>query len=326
MSSKHWKRKLRISVGGTMMNLDDLQTEITVRGYHGKHPDYAYFRITNLSDKTSNAIFQKGAMVTIYAGYHEGPYGQIFAGEAHEMRRGKMNGTDTYHDCLAIDGHRAFSYATVSKTMDKNASMRDIIQEAAKAMEQYGVRLGNIGEIGELKLHRGVTLNDMAHNILSWVAETTDSTWSISNGKINFVRNGDFMPGAYVLNADSGLIGIPEQTFDGIVARILINPNIKIGSQVKIDAKSITQYIRKSTDRPEQIPLEGILPGITADGIYKVERVDHDLDLHGQSWYTTLTCIATGAAGKAGANIQSDTKEIRGVTETEGSAGAGGPT
>jgi len=323
MPSKHWKRKLRISVGGTTMNLDDLQTEFQVRCASSQQPDQAYIRIINLSDKTSNSIFEQGLSVNIYAGYHEGPYGEIFSGTVNEMRRGKMNGTDKYHDILAITGDKAYKYAEVSKSLEKGATYKDIIMAAVQAMQKMGVEIGHIDDFSSVKLNKGVTLNWMARDILREAAETVNGVWTVFNNKLQFIKVDGSAPGSYTINGDSGMIGMPEQTLTGINVRILINPNIRIDQKVHIDSKSIQQAMRRTTSYTD-LPLKDIMPGINVDGDYKVIRIDHDGSLLGTEWYTTLTCVAEGKEGIKGSQNRTITPP-RGITETEtGGQGGGG--
>lgn len=305
------------------MNLDDLQTEFQVRMATVQQPNHAYIRITNLSDKTSDAIFQEGAPVTIYAGYHEGPYGEIFAGETREMRRGKMNGVDKYHDILAVDSHAAYAYAEVHKTLDKGSSIKDVIQEAAKAMEQQGVQIGDLSQIKDVKLHKAITMNGMARDILRWATESIDASWSIFNGKLQIVPNDGSAKGSYTINGDSGMVGMPEQTLTGVNIRILMNPNIKMDQMVQVDSKSIQQYMRKSASHGDLPTLKGVVPGIAVDGEYKVIRIDHDGSVQGQEWYTTLTCLAPGKEGQSGPGAKGISPK-RGVTEVEQGTGSTG--
>ncbi len=62
-------------------------------------------------------------------------------------------------------------------------------------------------------------------------------------------RQGSRPGGAVVLNSDSGLIGMPTQTTDGIFARCLINPSIKRGSQVQINESDIHRRGRDQSSR-----------------------------------------------------------------------------
>jgi hypothetical protein len=139
----------------------------------------------------------------------------------------------------------------------------------------------------------------MARDRMDDIAASASATWSIQGGRVQIVPLTSYIPGtAIVLNSDSGMIGVPQQTEDGIHIDCLLNPRIKIGTLVQIDNKSIqTAFIGGAnlynTGRLENIP--GLLPKVTWDGMYRVYVCEHDGDSRGQPWYSNLTCLAIDA-------------------------------
>jgi hypothetical protein len=321
---KHWKRRLEVDVGGTHMMLSDLQVEFQVRQADNPQPDWAYIRFTNLSPHTSNLIFQKNASVQINAGYYEGPFGIIYDGNATQMRRGKTNGTDTYHDILCATGNRAHSYAMIQQTLPSGSTWRDVVMAALKPMQMMGVQIGYLDPaLGDKKLPRSMVLNGHSRDVLRHIAETNDMSWTIFNGQFQMVKNSGNLPGVVDINPDSGMIGLPEQQLTGIVVRVLMNPSYRVAQQVHIDKKFIQQFldIGGFHEGMNLNQLPGNLPGIAADGVYKIIRIDHDGSVKGQEWYTTLTCVAQGQEGQAAKGIMIES----GVTEV-GDYGENTPT
>ena len=74
--------------------------------------------------------------------------------------------------------------------------------------------------------------------------------------------------GTQVLNADTGLIGIPEVTDYGVKVRYRMNAFAMVGSKIELKSKVI--------------PL--------ADGTYTVLNLEHVGDFRGQNWYTEAEC------------------------------------
>jgi hypothetical protein len=72
--TKYWKRRLTVNIKGQSVKLDDLQAEFQVRQSDGQHPDWAYLRMLNLKDDTSNGIWGKGEF-KIEAGSRDGGFG-----------------------------------------------------------------------------------------------------------------------------------------------------------------------------------------------------------------------------------------------------------
>jgi hypothetical protein len=320
--TKYWKRRLTVNIKGQSVKLDDLQAEFQVRQSDGQHPDWAYLRMLNLKDDTSNGIWGKGEF-KIEAGYRDGGFGLIFSGEVTQQRRGKLSGVDRYHDVMATSGAQAYSHAIVDKTFQKGTTQTDMAKEAANQMTREGVTVGHIGELFGNPLDRPWTVKEPARDFLRTIGRTTASTWQIFNNAVQMTRLSDFVPGSLLLNDETGLIGIPEQTLEGIVAKILIRSDIKIGQQVKISSESIRKYLSSTGQWFDLKGAEGVMPGISVDGVYKVVRIDHDGSVQGQEWYTTLTCLATGKEGVAAGNPRNrlvvDTPEVK----DDGKSGGG---
>ena len=115
-----------------------------------------------------------------------------------------------------------------------------------------------------------------------------------------------------MLNANTGLIGMPQQTMGaGVNVRCLINPNIKLGGLIRLDQASV---YRQALGNDQVGPVTGLLgesttdgniyvdglPGsqlaaINTDGDYIVGSIDYTGDTRGQAWYMDLLCLAKGA-------------------------------
>ena len=94
------------------------------------------------------------------------------------------------------------------------------------------------------------------------------------------------------------MIGRPVQTFDGIVARMLLNTRVKPNGRIKIDQGSIDQA-SASTVYGDQVKANNdFLAGMLAtDGIYKIVVVEHHGDSRGNPWYTEVVCIRADGQG-----------------------------
>jgi hypothetical protein len=156
-------------------------------------------------------------------------------------------------------------------------------------MAQKGVTGGHLGEFPPEKLPRGKVMYGNARDYLRDVAQTTDKSWSIQDGKVTMVSNTSYLPGErVVLTSKTGLIGTPQQTTEGVNMKCLLNPRIKIGGLVEIDNKSIAQLkINLSVpNSPANIPAP-----LTHDGVYYVLAAEYQGDTRGVEWYTTLTTL-----------------------------------
>ncbi len=300
MSGNLYMRKatLLLVQGDKALDLSEMHFRFKTVQEDAESPGNCEIRIWNLSEKTIKAIRGEYSRVVLQAGYEEAPFGVIFDGTIKQYRIGREpDGVNTYLDILAADGDEAYNFAYCSRTLARGSSPGDRIAAAVAAMSSKGVTGGDvlIPSTGGI-LPRGKVLFGMAKAIIRSEVQTLQSSWSIQNGRVQVIPLSGYLPGeAVVLNSLSGLIGRPEQTIDGVRARCLINPRIRIGGLIKIDNKSINQIVQAN---PDAAPLAynqyaGLqqLATVTEDGIYRVYVAEHQGDTRGQEWYTDLICL-----------------------------------
>jgi hypothetical protein len=276
------------SAGGSGLDLSGLHIKFAIKKADAQTPNTAEIRVYNVAETTVARIRKEFSRVVLQAGY-ETNMGVIFDGNIKQVRFGRENGVDTYIDIAAGDGDDAYNYAVVNTTLAAGASQRDQINAAASPMSDRGVKPGYIGETGDTKLARGKVMYGMSRDYMRQSAEASDTSWSIQDGKLQFVPNTGVLPNqAVVLNSKTGLVGTPEQTNDGIKARCLLNPMLKIGGKVKINEKDVAQAKLADTSKDAQANKPA---DIAADGFYRLLVVEHSGDTRGNDWYSDLICL-----------------------------------
>jgi len=137
------------------------------------------------------------------------------------VRRGRENPTDTYTEILAADGDVARNFGIVSTTLAAGATQSTQLAAISGAID---LPLGYVPDLPRTALSRGKVLYGMARDRLSDIAASSNATWSIQNGQVQLVPLTSYIPGtAVVMNANTGMIGLPEQTEDGIKVKALLN-------------------------------------------------------------------------------------------------------
>jgi hypothetical protein len=274
------------------VDLSLMRIKFTVRQHDLQTPNSAVIRVYNLKKETAASITE-GMQVTLSAGY-QSDLGQIFTGQVIQSRRGRENAADGYLDIIAADGDTAYTWATVNTSIAAGSTYQDRLSAIAKPMADKGVTLGYVGDLPAGTLPRGKVLYGMARDHLRDMAQSTVSNWSIQSGNLNFYPKTGYVPGeAIVLSPDSGLIGIPEQTQDGIRATCLLNPALKVGGLVQIDSALINQIARNPSltgDRDYE-NLASRNP-VTSDGFYRALVVTQEGDTRGNDWKSDLICVA----------------------------------
>lgn len=297
-----WLRQLKLVVGdstGQALDLSQLQSRFLCSNQTVQSPASLEARIYNLSKDTVKKIQKEFTRVQLSAGYQQGPFGVIFNGTICQLRIGKENATDSFLDIVAADGDVAYNQATVQAPLAAGWKREDVQKALVNSLP--GVTQGFTPPLAQDQAPRGKVLFGMTRDHLRTFSNSNGVDWGLEGGKVNFVPWNSYIPGdAPVLTAATGMIGVPEQTIDGVAVRVLLNPNIKAGRTVQIANASISNTIWQ-----RQFGLDTTrLPDLDRDSLYKVYSVRHLGDSRGAPWYTEAICAAiTPEASGAGVPI-----------------------
>jgi hypothetical protein len=256
-------------------------------------PNTLKLMITNPLPARAQAIVkQEYKHIKIDAGYQSN-HGVIFQGNIIQAIYGRESPTDTLLTIYAGDGDHGHNYATTNTVLPPGSTPQQHVDVAMQALGKYGISKGFIGvDLSTPTYSRAVTLVRMARTILTNVAKGKQATVSYQQEKVTMVQNGQSVPGAaIVLNSRTGLIGIPTQTIQGIMARCLINPNIHVHAKVQIAQADIQGGTTPINFTNTNELGNSQLAAIAADGIYTVYKVDIDGDTRGNNWYQDIGCV-----------------------------------
>lgn len=289
------------SAAGSGIDLSNLRIVFKIKKADAQTPNTAEIRVYNLAEETEKRIRKEFQNITLQAGY-ESNYGLIFNGNIKQIRTGRENGTDTFIDIAAADGDEAYNFAVVNTTLAAGSRQEDQISAATSSMAKKGVSTGHIDATGANKLPRGKVMYGMARNYLRQSAVASNTSWSIQDGKVQFVALTGVLPNqAVLLTSKTGLVGQPEQTNDGIKARCLLNPMLRIGGKVQINEKDVAEAKLPDTDKDAQANKPA---KIEADGVYRLLVVEHSGDTRGNDWYSDLICLGVDETAPAGKKVK----------------------
>lgn len=290
--TKQWLRACRLIVGngGSGLDLSELRITFATKKGDLETPNSAEIRVYNLSEGTAARIEREFKEVSLEAGYSNdegGNLGLIFRGNIRQVRRGRENGTDSWVEIIAADGDRAYNFAVVSKTLAAGSTPSDHVAVCQAEFADKGAGQGYMPELPGKPLPRAKVMYGDAKTYMRDTAKSTDTTWHFADGSLQMLPNKGYLPGeAVVLTHETGLVGTPEQTNEGIKARCLINPRLRIGGRVKLDNKSVQ---RLKTDLKEAAGYNR--PRLDDDGIYRILQVEFCGDTRGNDWYADIICI-----------------------------------
>lgn len=271
-----------------MIDLSALRIRFVVRQWDIQTPNYTVIRVYNLKSETAQKIQKEFTSVVLQAGYQDGNYGVIFSGTVKQIKRGREDQVTTYLDIMAADGDQSYNFGTVNTSLAAGSTANDHVKAIAAGM---GLQVGFASPLPASKLPRGKVIYGMGRDHMRTVANATNSSYSIQDGKLQIISLTGYAPGeAVVLTSKTGMIGMPEQTEDGIRVTCLLNPQIKIGTRLQIDNASIQ---RAAKDPSLQGELSfNFLPQISDDGFYRTLVCNFIGDTRGNDWYSDITCLA----------------------------------
>ncbi len=301
------KGSLIVSTGSDGLDLSELRFSFKTEQSDTQTPNNAYIRIYNLSKDTSKRIQSEYSRVTLQAGYENGRFGIIFDGTIKQIRRGRESAVDTYLDLLAADGDLAYIGATMNKTLAAGSTAKQRLDATMEAAAPHGVTLGTANGLTGGVLPRGKVLYGMWRDEMRQIAQQNQQSWSINNGKVEMHELTGYLPGTAVkLTAETGMIGMPEQTENGIRVRSLLNPSLVPGGLVQIDNNSIqqtTNLTAEPTPYNQYVGLQ-LLATVTDDGFYQIYVAEHVGDIRGQEWYTDMVCLAVDVTQPAADSVK----------------------
>lgn len=299
MGTAQYGRKVSVIIGrdgGAARELADLRVVFKVQRGDLQTPNSARIRVYNVSETTRQQIEKEFTRVVLQGGY-QGNFGIIFDGNIKQVRRGRESQTDTYLDITAADGDSAYNFAVVNTTLAAGSTSADHVAAAVAAMNPFGVTQGYVPTLSTNALPRGKVMFGMARDFMRSVAKSNQTVWSIQDGKAIMVPETSYMPGDIPeITSGTGMVGLPEQTQNGITVKMLLNPNVKISQLIKIDNASVQRYeYSLSVGQQAQNELIQHQAKLQDDGFYYVMSAEHSGDTRGNEYYTEVICLAADA-------------------------------
>lgn len=267
-------------------------------------PNSLDVRVYNVSEATANRITStkpepEFSRVILQAGYGNN-VGVLFDGTIKQVRRGRENATDTYLDITAADGDYAYNYAIINTTLAAGSKPADHINAivASMAPQPSGITKGYVPPLPQNALPRGKVMFGLSRDNLRQVAAAHRLNWSIQQQQLQLVPLDSYIENeAVVLNSATGMIGMPEQTQNGVHVRALINQRFVPGRPIQLDEATINQ-LRFGLSLEDQVANGFITSTLkpATDGIYRILYAEHSGDTRGNDWYSDLICLSINGA------------------------------
>lgn len=277
---------------GNGYDLSSLRTVFKIDKKDSQTPANCVLSVYNAAESTRSR-FIRGQFTQIYVEAGYGNYiTKIFSGNIKDKRLGTENSVDIYVEVLAGDADLALNFGVVSTTLAAGSTPNDHIEACYSSLAPYGVSKGQIDDVSDYFLPRGKTMFGSTKDYLREIGLSNGMSLSIQDSALQGLKKKSYLEeGIIVLTNVTGMIGAPVLTAEGVNVKMLLNPQIKIGSRVKINQKDITKEAF-STDAQDTSTATDATHKIAADGLYRVIALAHSGDTRGSEWYTTIVAIA----------------------------------
>jgi len=248
---------------------------------------FAEITIYNLSADTETDILQNGQQIVLEAGYKNGNFGLIFQGFIRQPIRGKEDGTTYYLKLICIDGDDALNLGVCDFVLSNGQTAQQIAERVARSASiPFDIKIN--GELPQQATARAKIFFGQPKDFLRSLALNNNAFFYFDNGVAN-ISALDQPPPPVVpnLNYQSGMIGFPAQTDQGVQVKTLINTNLLINNWFHLNNKNvILNQLEFGT--PQTL--------LDLDGVYRIIGITATGDTRGNDWYYDIEAISQAGA------------------------------
>lgn len=277
------KRVAYLEIDGKKFGSEDAGLDMSFNvSYNGSNliPTDSVFTLTNVNSNdlkqivTNTSVFlERKRTIKCYAGYSDNVK-CIFAGSI--LQASPVNMPDTTIS-ISATSHWEMMGKWV-KVSYSNPKFIDLLNKAVEACElKKNIPADIENGILQQRAGREWSFNGSAYEFLSRVendlaiGNNTPDTLSfpIANGTLYvYWASKPYPAGIPIINANSGLIGIPTPTRVGVNLKVLLDVSLSPLQTIRLETKRLDLY----------------------NGLYNIINVHHSGSLRGTDWYTELEC------------------------------------
>lgn len=263
------------------IEIEKLRVSFNIEKNLSKRPNTCDLTITNAAESTVGFFQQRPFHVQVLAGYADSGPQLLFRGDVR-WGQPRIEGPDRHLMLQLGDGDRAFRYARVSRSYRGGTPVMQLLKDVAQTMG--AVLPSSLSTATELQeqLASGTVVHGASSDALTKILQPYGLTWSIQNGTLQILRESDVRPGeAWLISQETGMIGSPEL---GTPPRPTKKGKIKNGGKSTLTVRTLLY--------PQIVPGGRISVLAThLSGTFKVVRVVHTGDSHGDEWTTTIEAL-----------------------------------
>jgi hypothetical protein len=248
--------------------------------------NHASVSIYNLSAEHRRALEESGLTVALDVGYGDTGLHELFAGQITDVKSETARRSEDLVTSLTLDAlYSGLNHKMVSKLVAPGATLEELLKQLAKEMPEI-VQTKFSGPTLKTQIPDGYPISGTPRQTLSEICDAYGLEWQV-DGSVLYVTDvtASFMKSeqAFLLSEASGLIERPEQEEvdkkrsqgdkkkkgrKGLKITCLLNPLIKAGGLIKLEFGDLS-------------------------GEYKVIDINHQGEIFGSAWTTTLSVASS---------------------------------
>jgi hypothetical protein len=280
----------------TEMNVSELKCSFKCSYSNNTALTVGTLVVYNMNAATEGEIINEAFQISVYGGYEQGQYGEIFTGDIVQVIRNRENGIDYRLEILAIQGMQSLQFNHVRSSVAANSKARDIVKQVCKSAD-IPVKVGEISDkIPEQPLPRGKILFGKPFKYLRQIAVNNNAFFQLNSKKeVELHCMYDEIPDnmCLTLTPESGLVGTPKYSDNGIIIKMLLDPRVKVRSMIKIDNSLVQrQLLSVDTSMSGKNNQQSQKAVFDQDGEYEALSVTHSMDTWGDDWTTEIVGIS----------------------------------
>ena len=239
-------RKVRVTFNdGTILNPgDDTDPQIKIsfqveRSLSGK-ANTASMSIWNLGSGLREALGKELDTFTIEAGYLPtiggGNVGVIAKCNIRDVKH-ERDGPDIVTNVNGGDGDKALRKAVLSKTWPAGTKGETVLRDLHKELAKHDIAQGEWKDLDRLpEFRRPHSMCSTCARELDHLGRSGKSYWSIQNHVLEVVPGDGTIGQMIYVTPESGLIGSPCITDNGVTFKVMLNPEIAPGRPVYVSS------------------------------------------------------------------------------------------
>lgn len=254
-----------------------------------EEPNAAKFSIYNLAKSTRDEIAKLDMRLVFYAGYDEEEQIYLMTAGAITHTQTKYEGADIVLELEVTDGYVEIRDTMVSLGYGAGARASLMLKEIAK---QMGLPLVMADDVPDREWKSGFSYYGAARVALAKLTAGTGLEWSVQNQELQIVKKGGVTKRkAYVLAADSGMLGRPEYQRESSKETKNTSGKEKPAQQESCDQQAdgwcVRSFLLPMVNPADIVKVESVM----VEDFFKVESVKHTGDSVDGDWVSEFKLV-----------------------------------